>query len=159
LALPGALTGVYAEFFTFSPLTYFSQMNVVNRFVEYPYNEALGQVIGRYLNNGEAGMNANASMWATDGISSIGPIGIVLMGFIVAVALVFANRIVPYSKLPFAAIVSTTFIMNIGESGFFTNMITGGGFLLVLLVIFGAPTPRRRQPIRQMKSNRKMVYR
>jgi hypothetical protein len=159
LALPGALTGVYAEFFSFSPLTYFSQMNIVNRFVEYPYSEALGKVIGRYLSGGSEGMNANASMWATDGLSSIGPLGIIVVGLIISILLIFANRLVPHAKLPFAAMLSTTFIMNIGESGFFTNMITGGGFILVFLVAFGAPVQRARKSRRVPHSRRNMVYR
>jgi hypothetical protein len=143
LTLPAALTGVYAEFFSTNPLTYFSQMNIVNLFVQYPYTEALGMVIGRYLNGGETGMNANASMWATDGISSLGPIGIVVVGVVVGTALSFINRIVTPDKLAFSAMLSTTFILNLGDSGFFTNLVTGGGFFMVFVVAFASPVARR----------------
>ena len=139
LGLPAALTGVYAEYFATNPLTYFSQMNVVNWFVQYPYTEVLGMVIGRFLAGGSTGMNANASMWATDGLASIGPIGIVFIGTVVGIALIFANRIVTPDKLVFASILSTTFVMNLGDSGFFTNMITGGGFLMLFAVAFASP--------------------
>ncbi len=139
LGLPAALTGVYAAYFATNPLTYFSQMNIMNLFVQYPYTEVLGMVIGRFLAGGSTGMNANASMWATDGLASIGPIGIIFVGTVVGVALIFANRIVTPDKLVFASIFSTTFVMNLGDSGFFTNMITGGGFLMVLAVAFASP--------------------
>jgi hypothetical protein len=142
LALPAALTGVYAQYFSFNPYTYFSQMNVVNLFVEYPYPESLGLVVGRFLNNGSIGMNANASMWATDGLSSLGPIGIIVIGGIVGIALSFANRLVTPERLQFASLVSTTFILNLGDSGFFTNLVTGGG-LVVMLIAFGSPNVRQ----------------
>jgi hypothetical protein len=143
LALPAALTGVYAQFFSFSPNTYFSQMNVVNLFVQYPYSEPLGLVIGRFLNDGNISMNANASMWATDGVSSLGPVGIIVIGGIVGIALSFANRLVTPEKLQFASLVSTTLILNLADTGFFTNLVTGGGFVVVMLIAFGSPNVRQ----------------
>ena len=46
-SLPAAFNGVYASFFEHSQWTYYTHINFIGVLFDYPYSEALGNVIGR----------------------------------------------------------------------------------------------------------------
>ncbi|MER8727138.1 hypothetical protein [Mesorhizobium sp. M0195] len=140
LGIQGAMTGVYADVFSRSPLTYWSHVNIINMIVDYPYKAPLGYVVGSSLVGG-TGFNANANFWATDGVAAYGMAGVVMMGAVLGVLLSFANKVVTPDRLPFAATVSIPFIMSLGNSSLFTSLITGGGLIMVMMIAYGVPQP------------------
>ena len=130
--LAGALTGVYADFFASHPHTAFSHVSIVSTFVPYPYEQSLGQEVGYWLVSSP--LDANANFWATDGIASVGNLGVILVGFIVGAFLVLANGIIDRTsrRLAFTALIP--FIMMACNTSIFTSMLTGGGGLMLMMV-------------------------
>lgn len=145
-AIQGALTGVYADFFASHPYTYGSHIHIIDNLIDYPYEAPVGYVIGRYLVGGE-GFNANSNFWATDGLGSFGLVGVVLIGAIIGIALIFVNRVVVPERLRFASIISIPYLMALSNASFFTSLISGGGFLLALFVAYGVPESRGRSVV------------
>ena len=121
-AIQGAMTGVYLDFFADSPYTYYSHLNIINNLIEYPYNAPLGIVVGEYL-MGTTSINANANFWATDVIASV-----------VGLFLASIKLFIPANLTPMAATASIPFIMALGNASFFTNLITGGGVVLFVVI-------------------------
>lgn len=132
-AIQGAMTGVYLDFFADSPYTYYSHLNIINNLIEYPYNAPLGVVVGEYL-VGTAGMNANANFWATDGIGGAGLPGLFVIATLVGLFLASIKLFTPANLTPMAATASIPFIMALGNASFFTNLITGGGIVLFVVI-------------------------
>jgi len=131
LGIAAAATGMYINFFQSHPLTYYSHINLVSLFVHYPYQMSLGQVIGFDLVAKD--LNANANFYATDGYAALGAVGIVLIGPILGVFLSVANAVTARSlRLACAAFVP--FVMIVSNSSLFTSLLSGGGFLLLLVL-------------------------
>jgi hypothetical protein len=137
-AIQGAMTGVYLDFFSDSPHTFYSHLNVIDDLIEYPYNAPLGIVVGEYL-IGTAGINANANFWVTDGIAAAGLPGIFAIAAVVGIFLATIKLVIPAHITPMAATASIPFIMSLGNSSFFTNLITGGGIVLFFVIRMTTP--------------------
>lgn len=145
LYISGAMVGVYADFFSLYPVTYFSHSTVGRLLIDYPYYPlSIGQAVGQYLyaNQGFEILEANANFVATDALGSMELYGILIV--VPLVVLIFHllaraaartdNRIVFVSAVPFLMIVANTSI--------FSSLITGGGILLVvLLYLWGCAAP------------------
>ncbi|RWK37343.1 hypothetical protein [Mesorhizobium sp.] len=142
LGIQGAMTGVYADVFSHNPITYWSHINIINQIVSYPYREPLGYVVGMKLVGG-TGFNANANFWATDGVAAYGFMGVVIIGAVLGFLLSLANKVVTPDRLPFAATVSIPFIMSLGNVSLFTSLITGGGLIMILMIAYGIPQPKK----------------
>jgi len=125
----------YIDFFSHHEHTYFSHINLVNKFTNgYPYGDnAIGQVIGDYY-YGTTDANYNANFLLTDGVAGGGPIFVLITGIIAGVTLRLINSVtrkhdVRFAALPFSII--AVLLMNIS---LFTTLLSGG--LLLVLVIF-----------------------
>ena len=132
-AMVGALTGIYYEFFSRSEFTYFSHINLVRQFIDYPYAASLGEVVGESLG---LDMNANANFFATDGIAAAGKLGIVVIGVIVAIMLNLIDRFVPPANHRLLCIAFVPIAISLANSSVFTTLLTGGLILLVVLAHF-----------------------
>lgn len=146
LGLPAALTGVYADFFAVNPTTAYSHMNIIKPFVTYPYDTSLGFVIsGQALN--VPGMNANASLWATDGIAAFGLWGLPLAGLFLGIVLMIADALTRKADKRIVFLSAVPFLMIIMNASMFTSLLTGGGGLLfVLLWLMGGEEKRSARP-------------
>ena len=121
---------IYNEFFSSHPLTYFCQIRVLKSVIDCPYQDQLSIVI---FNNYPFGGNFNASLFATEGIASLGalfaPVSVLVGGLIIA----FANRLSaglpPWFVLVSGAIL-IQFLLNVPLS---TVLFTHGAGLLFLL--------------------------
>jgi hypothetical protein len=132
-AMVGALTGIYYEFFSRNDFTYFSHINLVRQFVDYPYSVSLGEVIGESLG---LDMNANANFFAADGIAAAGKLGVVIVGAIVGLILNVIDRVVPPTNHRLLCICFAPIAISLANTSVFTTLLTGGLILLVLLTIF-----------------------
>jgi hypothetical protein len=130
--LAGALTGVYADFFTTHPHTYFSHINFVSTFIPYPYEQSLGEEVGFSLVGHP--LDANANFWASDGMAAIGSPGIVLMGVLVGAFLLAINSVVTKRNLRVACTAFIPFIIVVCNTSIFSALFSGGGMLLVLMM-------------------------
>ncbi|MEA2855269.1 MAG: hypothetical protein QOE02_5301 [Rhodospirillaceae bacterium] len=85
IAIPSTALDVYNDFFSRHDPTYFCQMSFVKRFVACPYREPLAIIMERTYDLG----NYNASLFATEGIASVGvlfaPVAVLVCGFVFAV--------------------------------------------------------------------------
>jgi hypothetical protein len=86
IATPSNAMDVYNDFFFRHPFTYFCQISFLKTFVSCPYQEQLGEVMQRAYGLG----NFNASLFATEGIASVGPllapISVLACGLVIALA-------------------------------------------------------------------------
>jgi hypothetical protein len=89
-AFPSLAMDYYGYFFSNHPLTHYCQIGIVKTLWHCPYEASLGQTIYDYFG---IGGDFNASLFATEGIASIGatfaPIAALGAGLVVA----FANRL------------------------------------------------------------------
>lgn len=133
LSVPQLLYSQYLDFFSIHPLTYASHVKVLGVFLNYPYAEEISLIIGEYYYPGSS-MNANAGMWAQDGLAGFGLVGIVMVSCIlsfVMIVLDIAAR--PHNARWIGASLAmlTLFISN---ASLFTTMLTGGlGLVIVIL--------------------------
>jgi hypothetical protein len=75
--VPGLLTGLYVDYYSTHPKTYFTEGRVLSWTGEYPYELGIPNMIGyQYFNNPE--MNANANIWAM-GYADMGWPGMLLI--------------------------------------------------------------------------------
>ncbi|RDI12183.1 hypothetical protein DEU42_104117 [Flavobacterium sp. AG291] len=133
----GLLANYYYQFFSENPTTYYSHINFVNAITHsYPYGDVpLGRVIGlEYW--GET--NSNASFWATDGIAAMGEIGILFSSVILFFIFIFFNRVSKGYNKVFLILVLVPFINSLLNMSLFTSMLTGGGFVIFLVLMFSS---------------------
>lgn len=132
----GLLTSLYHEFFANHPITYFSHINFVNAVSHgYPYGtKSLGQVVGSQYFSAET--NANANFWATDGIASLGNMGILVTSFLLCIIFYFFNKTtVGYNKL-FLICILIPYISSLLNQSLFSSLLTGGALLIMLILSF-----------------------
>jgi len=70
LAIPASSLEHYFAFFSDHSLTYFCQISVIKAVIACPYSDQLGVVFANHYGLG----NMNASLFATEGVASVGPI-------------------------------------------------------------------------------------
>jgi hypothetical protein len=84
LAVPAAAMDVYSDFFSRHDLTYFCHISILKPFVSCPYQDQLSIVMERAYHLG----NFNASLFATEGIASVGlllaPVATFACGLVIA---------------------------------------------------------------------------
>ena len=128
IAMPSIALDVYNNFFATHPLTHFCQINLLKTFMTCPYNEQLS-VLMRVYNMGAF----NASLFATEGIASVGPWFAPLSALGCGLIIALANRL--SAGLPARFILTSggmlpLVLLNVPLS---TNLLTNGVAALFLL--------------------------
>lgn len=136
LSTGGWSSFTYYDYFPKHGFTYYSHIRIVDFFTHmYPYHPfELGQVIGLEYSDSELA-NFNANFWATDGIAAMGIPGIIIINFIVFIFLIAINKITSRHNLSFVIIALTPFIMTLLNISFFTALLSGGGFMFVIVFL------------------------
>lgn len=132
----GLLAVYYHKFFQDHPNTYYTHINVINKISDaYPYGDLIiGQVVGRHYWSSD--QNANANFWATDGIAALGDIGILVAGIFLFLTFLLFNKISqPFNKL-FLICIFVPFTSSLLNQSLFSSLVTGGGFLTLLILSF-----------------------
>ena len=132
--IPQLSVGQYYNFFESHLLTYGSHINIVNLLVTYPYDMDIPRTIGRYFYDAE--LTANVNMWAQDGISSFGLIGIPIVSAIAAVVFWLFDSIARPHDPRFATLALGNIALIFANGSIFTTMVSGGFFLLVVTLYF-----------------------
>lgn len=120
---------VYNDFFAHHPLTQFCQISILKPFMSCPYQEPLGVVFDHVYKLG----NLNASLFATEGIASVGlylaPLTALAAGLVIAVG----NRVSADLPPRFILISSALCPQVITNVPLTTALLTHGIALLFLL--------------------------
>lgn len=129
LAIPSISLEHYFEFFHHHPHTYFCQISFLKSFVACPYSDQLGVVFANEYRLG----NMNASLFATEGVASVGmawmPITALACGAIIGLANIASAGLPARFILISGAMIPHT-SMNVPLS---TTLLTNGLALLMLL--------------------------
>jgi len=132
--IQGAMIGVYSDFFTNNPHTYYSHVKGVSSLIKYPYIYPLGVEVGFHIAPSAEykTINANSHFWSH--------FGVIIIGLFIGLILSVMNRIASRDKLLFTTIASIPFLLTVANVSFFTSLFTGGGGLLFLLILFFTPS-------------------
>jgi hypothetical protein len=129
IATPSQAIDIYNDFFATHELTYFCQIRFLKPFVSCPYQGDLSVVMAKIYGLG----NFNASLFATEGIASVGPlfapVAVLACGFVIALANRLSAGLPDRFILASGAILPQVFL-NVPMT---TVMLTHGAGLLFLL--------------------------
>jgi hypothetical protein len=130
LAVPSLALELYNEFFSKHELTFFCQIGILKRIVECPYHDQLSVVMLNYF---PGGGTYNASLFATEGIASVGwlyaPVTVFLCGTIIALG----NRASAGLPSSFVLVSSAVIVQALLNVPLSTVLLSHGGALLFLL--------------------------
>src|ERR1700730_2540242 len=129
IALPSVALDIYNDFFSTHHLTYFCQISVLKPFVDCPYADQLSIVMQKAYQIG----NFNASLFATEGIASVGmtlaPLAALACGLVIS----FVNRLssgLPSKFILLSGGILPQIFLNVPLT---TSLLTNGAALLFLL--------------------------
>lgn len=129
MATPSSAMDIYNDFFANHPHTWFCQISFLKPLMNCPYQEQLSLVMDKTYRLG----NMNASLFATEGIASVGlylaPLTALACGFVVALGNRASAGLPPRFVLISAALLPQTFL----NVPFTTTLLTHGAGLLFLL--------------------------
>ena len=129
IALPAIALDAYNEFFARHVPTYFCQINLLKLVMACPYDEPLSIVMSKAYNLG----NLNASLFATEGIASVGALWAPLSALACGVIIGFANRLstgLPATFVIVSGGMLPHLLLNVPLS---TSLLSNGAALLFLL--------------------------
>ena len=129
IAVPSLALDIYNDFFSTHDLTHFCQIFILKSFLHCAYSEPLSVLMEKTYHLG----NLNASLFATEGIASVGPVfapfAVVVCGLIIS----FGNRLssgLPSRFILLSGGILAQAFLNIPLT---TNLLTNGAGMLFLL--------------------------
>ena len=129
MATPSSAMDIYNHFFSTHPLTWFCQISFLKPLMNCPYQEQLSLVMEKTYQVG----NINASLFATEGIASVGlyfaPLTALACGLVIA----FGNRVSAGLPSGFVMISAALLPQTFLNVPFTTSLLTHGAGLLFLL--------------------------
>lgn len=131
-ALGGLLTTQYYQFFMYNPLTYMSHVAGINVLIKYPYDTSVPYQVGRYIYS--SGVDANANMWAYDGLAAFGLAGVIVISALSMGVFWMFDCLTSRHQCRFVVMLLPVIGMFLANCGLFTTLMTGGlGGLMILL--------------------------
>jgi len=128
-AVPAVALDMYYDFFSRHELTYFCQIIFLKPFVSCPYSEYLSIVMSKNYALG----NVNASLFATEGIASLGPKWAPLSIFVCGLVIALGNRLsvgLPPKLILLSGGILTQVFLNVPLT---TSLLSNGAAVLFLL--------------------------
>ncbi|TYL84591.1 hypothetical protein [Bradyrhizobium cytisi] len=129
MTVPSNALDIYNDYFSRHELTYFCQIGFLKSFVPCAYNEPLSIVMNRVYELGYL----NASLFATEGVASVGPLFAPIAAFACGLVFAFGNRLsadLPPSFVLISSAILPQVLLNVPLS---TALLTHGAALLFLL--------------------------
>lgn len=130
IAIPSLAMDYYNEFFFRHDLTHFCQIGFLKSLVTCPYQDPLSVVI---YNAFGTGGNFNASLFATEGIASVGPMFAPIAVFAGGLIIGLGNRLSAGLPPRFILISSAVLVQVLLNVPFTTVLLTHGAAFLFLL--------------------------
>jgi hypothetical protein len=129
LAVPAISLEHYFDFFQHHPHTYFCQVSFLRPLMSCPYSDQLGTLMANQYHLG----SMNASLFATEGVASVGPLWMPLTALVCGLIIAAGNKLAAGLPARFillsGAIVPHT-LLNVPLS---TTFLSNGLALLLLL--------------------------
>jgi hypothetical protein len=129
ITIPALALDVYNDFFSRHDLTHFCQISVLKRLMPCPYQGQLSVLLEEQYRMG----NYNASLFATEGVASVGPLWAPVVTFACGLVFALGNRLsagLPAEFVLVSAAVLPQILLNVPLS---TVMVSHGMGLLFLL--------------------------
>jgi hypothetical protein len=129
-AVPSLAMDLYNDFFSKHGLTYFCQIRVLKAIVGCLYDDPLSIVMLRYFPGGGA---YNASLFATEGIASVGTVFAPISVFVCGLVIALGNRASSGLPASFVLVSSAILVQDLLNVPLTTVLLTHGGALLFAL--------------------------
>jgi hypothetical protein len=129
IALPSIALDLYSDFFSSHDNTYFCQIQVLKPFVDCPYTEPLSVMMAKTYQFG----NLNASLFATEGIASVGPVLAPLAALGCGLVISLANRLSSGLPTKFILLSGGILLQAFLNTPLTTNLLSNGAAILFLL--------------------------
>jgi hypothetical protein len=129
VAIPSNALDVYNHFFSRHDLTWFCQISALKQIMSCPYDEPLWAIMERTYKLG----NLNASLFATEGIASVGPLWAPLSAFACGLVIAIGSRMakgLPHRFILMSGAMLPLILLNVPLS---IVMVTHGAAILFLL--------------------------
>ncbi|WP_240543280.1 hypothetical protein [Bradyrhizobium canariense] len=129
ITIPALALDVYNDFFSWHDLTHFCQITVLKPLMRCPYQGQLSVLLEEQYRLG----NYNASLFATEGIASVGPLWAPVVTFACGLVFALGNRLsagLPADFILVSAAILPQILLNVPLS---TAMVSHGMGLLFLL--------------------------
>jgi hypothetical protein len=134
ICIQGLTFGQYYGFFQDHNITYFTHLNIFN-LLHLSDHPDLPYEIAEYYYHTSFGANAN--FWAADGLSSLGILGVPVMSAFCGALFWFLDSLAARYRLNFVLVCLAFMTVTFGNISLFTNLLSGGLGLFVLLLYFG----------------------
>lgn len=162
LAIPGLTLTQYIEFFDQNGHTLWSHVRFISSIIPPPdaliQNEhwpSLGMIVGNHV-YGDKAVNLNANLFASDGYAAAGSLGIIIIGFVMAIWLAILNRCSRHWDRRFPALVLMPVAVSLANGPLFTVMLSFGG--LFWTAVFLLSRPSRTRPIDSLFQQQRDEY-
>jgi len=150
IAIPSIAMDFYNDFFAKHDVTHFCQLQLLKSLMHCPYQEPLSKVIFREYG---IGGNFNASLFATEGIASVGTLFAPLAVFACGMVIALANRLsagLPPRFILLSGAILPQILLNVPLT--ITMLTHGAGFLFLLWYLtprtmFGQPASKPTAPV------------
>jgi len=129
LAFPAMALDRYFDFFAHHDLTHFCQIGIVRHFTGCPYQFQLGAEMEQHYHMG----NLNGSLFATEGIASVGPILAPLSALVCGLILSIGNSVSAHLPTRFVATSAGVAIQVLVNVPLSASLLSNGLLLLFLL--------------------------
>jgi hypothetical protein len=129
MAIPSSAMDIYNHFFSNHPRTWFCQISILKPLMSCPYQEPLSLVMDKTYQLG----NINASLFATEGIASVGPYFAPLVALACGFVIALGNRASAGLPSGFVMISAALLPQTFLNVPFTTSLLTHGAGLLFLL--------------------------
>lgn len=129
IAIPSGALDIYNDFFSRHELTWFCQISLLKQIMSCPYGEPLSVIMERTYKLG----NLNASLFATEGIASVGPLWAPLSAFACGLIIAIGSRMangLPHGFILISGAMLPLVLMNVPLS---IVLVTHGAAILFLL--------------------------
>jgi hypothetical protein len=132
----GMELGQYFEYYRVTPVTHFMHLNIFSVLGLSPPNSDPIAAVSEYFYGRPLGENAN--LWAGDGLSSLGIVGIPVLSIFCSALFRLLDSLAARFKLSFVLVWFAFVPVGFANMSLFTNMLTGG-FGLLMFLLYVAP--------------------
>jgi hypothetical protein len=154
IAIPGQTFSQYYDLFSAKGYTYWSNTKIINLVVPPPAAfradpawPVLGRIVGMEFYGNSTDLNANANLFAGEGLAAAGPIGVVAIGLVLAYWLRLIDRYSREWSPAFTMAIMVPIGLGLTNAHLTTFLLSFGGLFWLIAFRFGLD---RRRPIRSV---------
>lgn len=141
LAIPGLTLSQYYDLFSIDGYTWWSNVKGVSLIIDIPASykgdplwPSLGLLVGDRI-YGVTDLNANANLWANDGVAAAGSFGIIVISLLLFIWLMLLDQSQRSWNKKFVMLTIIPFSFSLTNGSLFTSILSFGG--LFWFVVFG----------------------